>query len=117
MTMRTKMTTGHVAAAATKRTTRKTIGRANAANAANAPCGAALIRTVRTASRIGFTWWGGVLGPWMLTHVRCNKCGTCYNGHTGKSNDTAIVIYVVVGAAIGTVLGACGVLAALLGYY
>jgi hypothetical protein len=43
----------------------------------------------------------------MLTHVRCQDCGTCYNGNTGRSNNTAIGIYVGVSLVIGLVLGAC----------
>ena len=37
----------------------------------------------------------------MFTHVRCKHCGTCYNGRTGESNNTAIIIYVVVGLVVG----------------
>ena len=51
-------------------------------------------------SPVSFTWWGGVLGPKMLTHVKCTRCGTAYNGKTGGSNATAITIYVIVGALI-----------------
>ena len=61
------------------------------------------------AKRVSFTWWGGILGPKMLTHVKCVQCGQAYNGKSGKSNDTAIAIYLVVslviGAAIGLALG------------
>jgi LPXTG-motif cell wall-anchored protein len=32
----------------------------------------------------------------MLSHVECSNCQTRYNGKTGKSNSTAILIYVVV---------------------
>jgi hypothetical protein len=53
------------------------------------------------ASKVGFTWWGGVLGPALFTHVKCARCGNAYNGKTGRSNKTAIVIYVAVGALIG----------------
>ena len=45
------------------------------------------------AKKSGYTWWGGFLGPSMLNHVKCNTCGTAYNGRTGKSNTTNIVIY------------------------
>lgn len=65
------------------------------------------------ATKVGFTWWGGVLGPWMLTHVRCNECGTCYNGRTGKSNTTAIVIYTVVGALLGLFVVGMGLISAI----
>lgn len=57
------------------------------------------------ADKVSFTWWGGILGPALLTHVRCQECGTAYNGKTGKSNDTAIAIYMIVGAGLGLVLG------------
>ena len=57
------------------------------------------------ASRVGFTWWGGVFGPMILNHVSCDRCGTTYNGRSGKSNNTGIAIYVGVGFAIAGVLG------------
>jgi ribosomal protein S27E len=69
------------------------------------------------ATRVGFTWGGGLVGPAILTHVRCHNCGTCYNGKTGKSNNTAIAIYVGVGLLIGVVLGGCGLIAAILGHH
>ncbi len=59
----------------------------------------------RDAEKVTFTWWGGLLGPAMLTHVRCMECGTEYNGKTGKSNQTAIIIYLCVGIGIGLALG------------
>jgi hypothetical protein len=57
-----------------------------------------------------FTWWGGILGPKLMNHVKCNKCGTTYNGKTGKSNQQAISTYIAVstivgvGAVVGTFL-------------
>jgi uncharacterized protein (DUF983 family) len=44
---------------------------------------------------IRWTWWGGVLGPILCTHVRCMMCGAKYNGKTGKSNFDYIVIFTV----------------------
>jgi hypothetical protein len=43
-----------------------------------------------------FTWWGGVVGQHLLTHVKCNDCKTAFNGKTGQSNTSAIIIYCVV---------------------
>lgn len=43
-----------------------------------------------------FTWWGGILGPRLLTHVKCPACSHKYNGKSGKDNTTGIVIYCVV---------------------
>ena len=43
-----------------------------------------------------FTWWGGVLGPKLLSHVKCQNCGATFNGKTGGSNTAAITIYIVV---------------------
>ena len=41
-------------------------------------------------------------------HVeRCLECGAEYNGKSGKSNSTAITIYVVVSLVLGLALGAC----------
>lgn len=45
------------------------------------------------STEVGFTWWGGVLGPKLLNHVKCQRCGTAYNGKSGKSNTTGIAIY------------------------
>ena len=46
--------------------------------------------------QVKFTWWGGVLGPRLLKHVKCNGCGLTYNGKSGQSNTTNIVIYSVI---------------------
>jgi hypothetical protein len=48
------------------------------------------------AKKVSYTWWGGALGPAMFTHVKCQNCGTQYNGKTGKSNQQSIIIYNVV---------------------
>ena len=61
----------------------------------------------REASSVGFTWWGGALGPRLLSHVRCLYCGVEYNGKTGRSNRNAIIVYmvVVVGITLPLALG------------
>jgi len=64
-----------------------------------------------TATKVKFTWWGGALGPNMFTHVKCQNCGTEYNGKTGKSNQTNILIYFLAGFVIAFCV--CGGLAAL----
>jgi len=49
--------------------------------------------------KVAFTWWGGILGPALLSHVQCQECRATFNGQTGQSNTGRIVIYsVVVGA-------------------
>lgn len=60
------------------------------------------------AQRVRFTWWGGLLGPKILKHVKCPGCGKAYNGKTGKENTTGIVIYSVIVGIV--VLGMVGVL-------
>jgi len=45
---------------------------------------------------VSFTWWGGVVGPKILHHVKCLGCGQAYNGKSGKLNTTAIIIWNVV---------------------
>jgi transposase-like protein len=48
------------------------------------------------AKQVGFTWWGGVIGPKMFSHVKCQSCGKTYNGKTGKDNTTNIIVYSLV---------------------
>jgi hypothetical protein len=45
-----------------------------------------------------------VVGPSLFTHVKCYRCGTAYNGKTGRSNNTAIAIYVAVSTVVGLLL-------------
>lgn len=54
--------------------------------------------------KVPHTWWGGALGPALLTHVRCQSCGTAYNGKTGRSNSSAIAVYLGVATALVGVL-------------
>jgi hypothetical protein len=54
----------------------------------------------RPILKLRFTWWGGILGPKILNHVKCNGCGKNFNGKTGKDNTTGIVIYSVIVAII-----------------
>jgi len=46
--------------------------------------------------RVKWTWWGGVLGPALINSTKCESCGHTFNGNTGKSNTTAIVVYSIV---------------------
>lgn len=52
------------------------------------------------SEKVKFTWWGGVLGPKLLSHVKCASCGNKYNGKSGKDNTTGIVIYSVIVAIL-----------------
>lgn len=58
-----------------------------------------------SASKVGFNWWGGALGPRLFHVVKCNQCGTQYNGRTGGKLTTVIIVYQVV---VLLVLGAVG---------
>lgn len=51
-------------------------------------------------SKIHWTIWGGIIGPMMFSHVRCNSCGTTFNSKTGKSNNTAITIYIAISLVV-----------------
>jgi hypothetical protein len=53
-------------------------------------CGSTLTSPVK------YTWWGGVLGPRLLHHTKCNACKFLYNSKTRKSNTQGIVIYSVI---------------------
>jgi DNA-directed RNA polymerase subunit RPC12/RpoP len=52
-----------------------------------------------------FTLWGGVIGPKLLHHVRCDRCGTTYNQKSGQSNLMNIILYQAVIVGILLVLG------------
>ncbi len=58
------------------------------------------------AKKVNYTWWGGVLGPRLFNLVKCNSCGMEYNGKTGKSNQTNMIIYLV--ASFVIVFCLCG---------
>ncbi len=62
-------------------------------------------------SKVKYTWWGGALGPSMFTHVKCNNCGTQFNGKTGQSNQNNIILYFL--ATFVIAFCACGGFAAL----
>ena len=47
-------------------------------------------------TRVSFSWWGGAIGPRILNHVKCSNCKTKYNGKSGGSNTTGILIYSLV---------------------
>lgn len=68
------------------------------------------------AEQLKFTWWGGVIGPKILKHVKCNSCGAKFNGKTGRDNTTGIVIYTIIVSVIAlfVMIAAFGVLGALI---
>lgn len=51
-----------------------------------------------------FTWWGGLIGPRLFNHTVCGGCSFGYNAKTGRSNRTAIAIYLALGAALAIAL-------------
>jgi len=61
-------------------------------------CGSGIVSPVK------YTWWGGLLGPKMLHHTKCNACGYTYNSKTRKSNTNGIIIYSVILFAIAFAL-------------
>ena len=58
------------------------------------------------AKKVSFSFWGGALGPAMMTHVKCQNCATEYNGKTGQSNQRNIILYFVISFALGLCI--CG---------
>lgn len=57
------------------------------------------------AKPVSFTWWGGALGPKLFSHHKCQACKFTFNGRTGKPNDTAIAIYLIISVVIGLAAG------------
>ena len=60
----------------------------------------------KQATPVRFSWWGGIIGPKVLSHVKCDQCKTKYNGKTGRSNAVAIAVYMTVVTVIVLVIGA-----------
>jgi len=58
----------------------------------------------QSARKVKWTWWGGALGPSMLTHVRCELCGAKYNGKSGRYNTTGITVYLAVSLLLCVVI-------------
>jgi hypothetical protein len=58
------------------------------------------------ADRVTFTWWGGFVGPALLSHVRCRECGYCYNGKTGSDNVLNIILYISIPLAVLALIAA-----------
>lgn len=58
-----------------------------------APCPKCLNNS---AEAVKFSWWGGLIGPRIINHVKCKACGATFNGKTGKDNTNNIIIYFVV---------------------
>jgi hypothetical protein len=54
--------------------------------------------------KVGFTWWGGVVGPALFHVVRCDNCGKQYNGKTGLPLTSTILVYQLVGFGLVAVL-------------
>jgi hypothetical protein len=55
-------------------------------------------------SKPSFTWWGGFLGPKIIDHLKCGRCGFAFNPRTSQAITGAIVIYSVVVGVIAFVL-------------
>lgn len=63
-------------------------------------CGSAKV------SPVTYTWWGGIIGPRMMNHTKCESCNYRFNSKTRLSNTNNIIIYsvVVLVIAIGVVI-------------
>jgi DNA-directed RNA polymerase subunit M/transcription elongation factor TFIIS len=62
------------------------------------------------ATRVMWTWWGGLVGPMIINTVRCHDCGTSYNGNTGNYNTAAIAIYFGVTFGLAIIIVVMGIL-------
>ncbi len=48
------------------------------------------------AEKLGWSFWGGYLGPRLFHQVKCKFCGTTYNGKTGKSTTVPVILLNVI---------------------
>ncbi len=65
-------------------------------------CGSPHVQAVK------FTWWGGLVGPKMMNLHKCLSCKLQYNAKTMQNAQQAILIYTLVGTAIGVIIMICG---------
>lgn len=66
------------------------------------------------AQLLTFTWWGGLIGPKLLTHVKCPACGKKFNGRSGKDNAVGIAIYMgAISIFVFVLVGAIAVMVAM----
>ncbi|MBP7416887.1 MAG: hypothetical protein KA831_09560 [Pyrinomonadaceae bacterium] len=66
------------------------------------------------AQLLSFTWWGGLIGPKLLTHVKCPACGKKFNGKSGKDNTVGIALYMVaISIFVFVLVGAIAVMVAM----
>lgn len=61
-------------------------------------CGSTNVKPVK------FSWWGGALGPRIISLVRCESCKLQYKGKTGESAKQFIIGYTVVVGIISLVV-------------
>jgi len=54
--------------------------------------------------RLRYTWWGGAVGPAMMSLTQCQACGYQFNAKTGQSTKKAVIAYNVIALAIGIVI-------------
>ena len=45
------------------------------------------------SQRVRFTWWAGLLGPWLLRYLRCERCGCKFSARFGKSAILMALLY------------------------
>lgn len=65
----------------------------------------------RDYKKVSWTLWGGIIGPAMFSHVKCQDCRTTFNSKSGRSNQTAITVFLLVSLAIGGLIGVIAVCA------
>jgi len=56
-----------------------------------------------TGKRIRYTWWGGAVGPALLSLTKCQSCGFQFNAKTGLSTKKAIIIYNVIAISLAII--------------
>lgn len=55
-------------------------------------------------SKVEYSWWGGLLGPYLVHEVRCKKCGTSYDGSSGRNIKKPIALYFALGLILAIII-------------
>jgi transposase-like protein len=58
------------------------------------------------AQPVRFTHWGGIIGPRLMSLVKCKSCGKQFNGRSGTRVEKAIKVYTWVAMATLAIVAA-----------
>ena len=53
--------------------------------------------------KVEYSWWGGIIGAYLVHQVRCKKCGHAYNGVTGSKISNYSANFLLIGIILSAI--------------